>query len=72
MKCYAWQGKRLVRLRKKHKLSRLELAKKLSVSYQTIANYETNRHTPSLPVVLRMCQVFSVDLAWFRMTSIKV
>ncbi len=52
-------GERLKTLRLSHNLSQVELAKQLSVSKQTISNWENNNITPSLDLLCMISRFFS-------------
>ena len=53
---------RITILRKRSKMSQLQLAKILHVSASTIGMYEQGRRVPSLDILTRMAQVFNVSL----------
>lgn len=47
-------------LRKSHNLSQVELAKKLSVTKQTVSNWENNNIQPSIDMLIKIADSFSV------------
>lgn len=49
-------------LRKKAKLTQLELSKKVGVSRSTIAQYETGVAQPGVRMLVILAQLFNVDL----------
>lgn len=49
-------------LRKKQKLTQEELANKLGVTRQTIISIEQGRYIASLPLALKMANVFGVSV----------
>jgi transcriptional regulator with XRE-family HTH domain len=48
-------------LRKKHKLSREELAKRLDISYWTLSKYENDERTPPPEVLIKFSNYFNVS-----------
>lgn len=58
-------GLRLKDLRTKKGLSQTELAKQVGVTPSTISQVESNHIYPSLPALLKMAEVLSVDIASF-------
>lgn len=52
-------GEQLKTLRLSHNLSQVDLGKKLSVSKQTISNWENNNITPSVDKLREIAQFFS-------------
>ena len=53
---------RLYNLRKNHKYTQEELAKKLGVNIQTIISIEQGKYIASLPLALKMAKIFEVPL----------
>lgn len=53
---------RLYDLRKNHKYTQEELAKKLGVTRQTIISIEQGKYIASLPLALKMAKIFEVPL----------
>ena len=53
---------RLYNLRKNHKNTQEELAKKLGVTRQTIISIEQGKYIASLPLALKMAKIFEVPL----------
>lgn len=49
-------------LRKSHKYTQEELAKKLGVTRQTIISIEQGKYIASLPLALKMAKIFDVSL----------
>jgi transcriptional regulator with XRE-family HTH domain/KaiC/GvpD/RAD55 family RecA-like ATPase len=58
-------GRRLREFRRKRGLSQTELAKLVGVTPSTISQVESNQIYPSLPALVSMAEVLSVDLASF-------
>lgn len=52
----------LYNLRKSHKYTQEELAKKLGVTRQTIISIEQGKYIASLPLALKMAKIFDVPL----------
>ena len=53
---------RLYNLRKNHKYTQEELAKKLGVTRQTISSIEQGKYIAPLPLALKMAKIFEVPL----------
>ncbi len=53
---------KLYDLRKNHKYTQEELAKKLGVTRQTIISIEQGKYIASLPLALKMAKIFDVPL----------
>ncbi len=49
-------------LRKKHKYTQEELAKRLGVTRQTIISIEQGKYIASLPLALKMAKIFNVSV----------
>ncbi len=49
-------------LRKRAGLTQQELAKQLEKTQMTVGDYERGRAIPPLPIILRLCEIFQVDL----------
>ena len=49
-------------LRKIHKMTQEDLAKKLGVTRQTIISIEQGKYIASLPLAIRMAKVFDVSV----------
>ncbi len=49
-------------LRKRHKLTQEELAKKIGVTRQTIISIEQGKYIASLPLALKMAKIFEVPI----------
>lgn len=54
-------GKRIRELRKANRLSQVSLAAKLGVSKQSISNWENGNILPSIDILIRLADVFSVS-----------
>lgn len=66
-------NKRLRELRLERKMSQEELAKKLNISRQAIANWETERGEPSISFLLQLAEFFNVSMDYLcGYTDIKV
>lgn len=52
----------LFELRKSHKYTQEELAKKLGVTRQTIISIEQGKYIASLPLALKMAKIFEVSV----------
>lgn len=55
-------GERLREIRTEKQLTQNELAKKLNVSYNTIYAWETDKQEPSMPTLLKLCEILEVSL----------
>jgi transcriptional regulator with XRE-family HTH domain len=55
-------NERITALRKQHKLSQTELAKRIGVSRTIIGNYERGENTPSIDNVIKLAQAFDVSV----------
>ena len=62
-------GMRLKELRKKRGLSQTELARLVGVTPSTISQVESNLIYPSLPALLKMAEILSVDVSSFFQVS---
>lgn len=49
-------------LRKRHKFTQEELAKKVGVTRQTIISIEQGKYIASLPLALKIAKIFSVPV----------
>ncbi len=54
-------GKRIRELRKANRLSQVSLAAKLGVSKQSISNWENGNILPSIDMLIRLADIFSVS-----------
>lgn len=54
-------GNRIKSLRLSYNLSQVQLAKQLSVSKQTVSNWENGYIQPSLDILIRIAEFFSVS-----------
>lgn len=57
-------GERLIELREKSGLSKVEMAEKLGVNKSSITRYETNEIKPNLDMMLKIAELFNVTLDW--------
>lgn len=55
-------GKRLSDLRKKHKITQVDISKKLGVNRSTYANYETGLREPDNETLQRLADYFEVSI----------
>ena len=53
---------RLKKLRKIHKVTQVQLGKKLNFGYTAIANYESGRNEPAIDVLNKIADVFQVSV----------
>lgn len=58
-------GKRIRRKREALKLTQNDVAEKLFVTQQTVARWESDKHTPPIKAVQDLSQLFKVDTAYF-------
>lgn len=54
-------GDRIGELRRAHSLSQVELANQLHVSKQTVSNWENNNILPSIEMLMKVADLFSVS-----------
>ena len=54
-------GDRIKALRLSYNLNQVQLAEKLSVSKQTVSNWENNNILPSIEMLIKISQFFSVS-----------
>ncbi|MCI8582841.1 MAG: helix-turn-helix transcriptional regulator [Dorea sp.] len=54
-------GENIKKLRTAHNLSQVQLADELSVSKQTVSNWENNNILPSIEMLLKLSRFFSVS-----------
>ncbi|WP_242845955.1 helix-turn-helix domain-containing protein [Clostridium novyi] len=57
-------NKRIAEIRRDNKLTQVEFGKKLSVSRDAIANYESGRVEPKPIFLDHLCTVFNVNKTW--------
>ena len=55
-------GEKIIRERKKCKLSQEDLAEKLGITRQTISNWELNETSPDLKQASKLCDIFNISL----------
>ena len=65
-------GEKLITLRKKYGYSQQELADKLSVTRQTISNWELNQGTPSLDKAVELAAIYGISLDDLAANSVQV
>lgn len=53
-------SQRIHKLRQAHGWSQVDLAKKLSVSKQTVSNWENENIQPSIEMLVRLAKIFNV------------
>ena len=58
-------GEFIKELRIKNKLSQKDLASLLSLSFQTISKYETNKLNIDISLVSKLCRIFKIDVTSF-------
>lgn len=58
-------GSKIKYLRKSEGYTQDELALKLQKDRSTIANYESNKKTPPLDVLIKICKIFKVSSHYF-------
>jgi len=54
-------SKKLIELRKEHKITQEELSKKIGVSRTTLVNYENGRRKPDYEILQRIADYFEVS-----------
>ena len=54
-------NKRIKQLRLSYSMNQVELAEKLSVSKQTVSNWENNNIMPSVEMLIKLADLFSVS-----------
>lgn len=55
-------GERIAKLRKKKRLTQLELAKRLNISKSTLGMYEINKREPNFEMLIQLAEYFEVTL----------
>ena len=65
-------GEKLITLRKKYGYSQQELADKLSVTRQTISNWELNQGAPSLDKAVEFAAIYGISLDDLAANSVQV
>ena len=55
-------GKKINELRKKHKLTQKELAKRVGCLDTQRSHYENDKMTPSIDVIIKLSEVFEVSI----------
>lgn len=58
-------SKNLIELRKKNKLTQLELAEKLNFSNKSISKWESGEAIPSVEILLKLAELYEVKLDYF-------
>jgi transcriptional regulator with XRE-family HTH domain len=64
-------GKKLRLIRKEKNLSQIEMGEKLSMEQSTYSRYESNETKPTLELINRVVNLFSVSLDWLFETESK-
>ncbi|MBF0120505.1 MAG: helix-turn-helix domain-containing protein [Desulfobacterales bacterium] len=64
-------GSRLKEIRQKNNLSQKETASLVGVTSSTISQIESNQIYPSLPALLKLAEIFSIDISYFFQASLK-
>ena len=62
-------GNKLKILRKGRKITQQDLADRLDINRSSISNYETNRRTPPLKELQKICDFFGVGLDYFGVVT---
>ena len=65
MEINKYAGKRIKTLREKHNLTQQQLADKLNINQQSLARYELDQRTIKVDFLLKLCQLFNVELNYF-------
>ena len=55
-------GEKLMRLRKKHGYSQQEVADLISVTRQTISNWENGKSYPDLEMIIKVSDYFKISI----------
>lgn len=55
-------GRKIAELRKKHKMTQLEFAKRVHVTQSAVSQWETGRTYPDTFQLLQIAEIFQVDL----------
>ena len=58
-------GKKMKRVRHMMNLTQLELAKRLYISRSCLANYETNRRSPSIQMLKQFAEELDINMDYF-------
>lgn len=58
-------------LRQAHKMSQVELAKKLNVTKQSVSNWENDNIQPSVEMLVKIADVFSTSMDYLLGNSMK-
>ena len=64
-------GKRLQRLRKRRKMTQVDLAEALHLSEDSISNFETGKTTVMPDHLTKICQIFNVSADYFYFDMMK-
>lgn len=59
-------GKKIASLRKQRGLSQKQLAREMNVSSQLVSKWENSLSTPGLDYLTNLCEIFEVNLNYFR------
>lgn len=60
---YVKLGSKLREIREAKKMTLVEVSEKMKTTHKTIANYETARTKISTPILFKLCEVYSYDVA---------
>lgn len=52
---------RIKQLRKEKKMTQIRLSIELDVSQETVSAYESGKHFPSIPILLKMSEIFNAS-----------
>lgn len=63
MDIYIQLGKRIAYLRKKKKMSQLDLAVEAEINKNYISDLERGRRNPTLMIMARICKALEIDLS---------
>ena len=58
-------SKNLIELRKKNKLTQLELAEKLDFSNKSISKWESGEAIPNIEILMKLAKLYDVNLDYF-------
>ena len=62
-------GKQIRQIRKDAKLTQEQMAAKLNVSRQAVANWENNKNLPDLEMIITISRVFGLSLDQLMVVS---
>lgn len=58
-------GNQIKEIRIQHKMSQADLARKLDLSDSIVSGYERGVRTPSMDVLIKLKNIFNVDISYF-------